>query len=81
MTTYHSGDNKDDDKGEGGKEDDEDDVVGGEQGGGGEEVSVHLPHLVGGISFVLHILGMLSQSKLYSFYLSTCLRDCLDFHY
>ena len=77
VATHHSGDDKDNNEGESGKEDDEDDVVGGEQGGGGEEVSVHLPHLVGGISFVLHILGMLSQSKLYSFYLSSCLRDCL----
>ena len=71
VTTYHSGDDKDDNKGKGGKEDDEDDVVGGEQGGGGEEVGVHLPHLVGGSSFMFHILcclGNISQSNLFSFY-------------
>ena len=52
VATHHSGDDKDNNEGESGKEDDEDDVVGGEQGGGGEEVGVHLPHLVGRISFM-----------------------------
>ena len=59
--THHSGDDKDDDKSKGGKEDDEDDVVGGEQGGGGEEVGVHLPHLVGRISFMF--LPTISNDK------------------
>ena len=52
LITHHSSDDKDNNKGKSGKEDDEDDVVGREQGGGGEEVGVHLPHLVGKISFM-----------------------------